>query len=233
MIGVGLPRFVAYSALSALLWAGTWGGLGYFAGEALQRVTDQSEHVGRILLASVVAGLVVYLLVKWTQRQRFLRSLRAARISQEALKEHLDSGEPIVIVDLRSELDARAVPLDHPGVAADGPRGARGTPSGDPAGPGRCPVLLLTERGDERPGGAGSATTRGDPGETPGGWLPGVARARVPGGTTAVPRAVTDRSWRLCVEDVDAFGKRACMNERRVDRRSIRDVDPVRRRSTC
>jgi hypothetical protein len=28
----------------------------------------------------------------------------------EALKEHLESGEPIVIVDLRSELDARAVP---------------------------------------------------------------------------------------------------------------------------
>lgn len=115
MIGVGLPRFVAYSVLAALLWTGTWGGLGYFAGEALQRVTDQSEHVGRILLASVAAGLVVYLLVKWTQRQRFLRSLRAARISQEALKEHLESGEPIVIVDLRSDLDARAVPWIIPG----------------------------------------------------------------------------------------------------------------------
>lgn len=115
MIGVGLPRFVAYSALAALLWAGTWGGLGYFAGETLPRVTDQSEHVGRILLASVATGLLVYVLVKWTQRRRFLHSLRAARISQESLKEGLESGEPIVIVDLRSELDAQAVPWIIPG----------------------------------------------------------------------------------------------------------------------
>jgi hypothetical protein len=110
MIGVGLPRFVAYSALAALLWAGTWGGLGYFAGEALQRVTDQSERVGRILVASVATGLAVYALVKWTQRRRFLRGLWTARISQEDLKQHLESREPIVVVDLRSELDARAVP---------------------------------------------------------------------------------------------------------------------------
>ena len=34
---------------------------------------------------------------------------------QEALREHLESGEPIVIVDLRSELDARAVPWIIPG----------------------------------------------------------------------------------------------------------------------
>jgi membrane protein DedA with SNARE-associated domain len=110
MIGVGLPRFALYSAVAALLWACAWGGMGYFAGEAVQRATDHSERIGRVLVASVGAGLVVYVLLKWTQRQRFLRSLRAARISQEALKQQLDAGEPIVIVDLRSELDASAVP---------------------------------------------------------------------------------------------------------------------------
>jgi membrane protein DedA with SNARE-associated domain len=116
MIGVGLPRFAAYSALASLLWAGTWGGLGYFAGEAVQRVTDHSERIGTVLVASVAAGLVLYVLVKWTQRRRFLRTLRAARIGQEALKQHLESGEPIVIVDLRSELDADAVPWMIPGA---------------------------------------------------------------------------------------------------------------------
>jgi membrane protein DedA with SNARE-associated domain len=115
MIGVGLPRFLAYSAVAALLWAGTWGGLGYFAGEALQQVTDHSEQVGKVLLISVAAGLVVYVVVKWTQRRHFLRSLRAARISQEDLKQHLDSGEPLIVVDLRSELDADAVPWMIPG----------------------------------------------------------------------------------------------------------------------
>jgi len=116
MIGVGLPRFAVYSTLAALLWAGTWGGLGYFAGEALQRATNQTERVGRTLLASVTAGLAVYILMKWTQRRRFLRSLRAARITAEALKQQIGSGDPVVIVDLRSALDAGAVPWMIPGA---------------------------------------------------------------------------------------------------------------------
>ena len=114
MIGVSLPRFAAYSALAALLWTGTWGGLGYFAGEALQQVTDQSGRLGRILFAFIAACLVVYVVVKWIQRRLFLRSLRIARISQEELKRQLDSGEPVVIIDLRSELDVAAVPFMIP-----------------------------------------------------------------------------------------------------------------------
>ena len=114
MIGVGLPRFAAYSALAALLWAGSWGGLGYFAGEALQQVTDQSGRFGRLAVAFVAACLVVYVLVKWIQRQLFLRGLRTARIDQEELMRQLDAGEPVVIVDLRSELDVAAVPFMIP-----------------------------------------------------------------------------------------------------------------------
>lgn len=116
MIGVSLPRFAGYSALAALLWAGTWGGLGYFAGEALQHVTDQSGRAGRVLVAVVAMGLVVYVAVKWIQRRRFLRSLRIARIDQEALKRQLDSGEPVVVIDLRSELDVAATPFAIPGA---------------------------------------------------------------------------------------------------------------------
>jgi type III secretory pathway component EscU len=114
MIGVSLPRFAAYSALAALLWAGTWGGLGYFAGETLRQVTDQSGRLGRILFAFVAVCLVVYVVVKWIQRRLFLRSLRIARIGQEELKRQLDSGEPVVIIDLRSELDVAAVPFMIP-----------------------------------------------------------------------------------------------------------------------
>jgi membrane protein DedA with SNARE-associated domain len=114
MIGVGLPRFAAYSALAALLWTGTWGGLGYFAGEALQQVTDQSGRFGRLAFAFVAACIMVYVLVKWIQRQLFLRSLRTARIDQQELKRQLDAGEPVVIVDLRSELDVSAAPFMIP-----------------------------------------------------------------------------------------------------------------------
>lgn len=116
MIGVGLPRFAAYSALAALLWAGTWGGLGYLAGDALQHVTDETGRLGQTLGAVVAATVAVYVVVKWIQRRRFLRGLRIARITQDELKRQLDSGEPVVIVDLRSELDVAMTPSVIPGA---------------------------------------------------------------------------------------------------------------------
>ena len=115
MTGVRLPRFIAYSVAAGFLWAATWGGLGYVTGEAVQRVTNESARVGRILAALVAAGLVIYVGGKWMQRRRFLRNLRVAQISQDDVKRALDAGESIVIVDLRSPLDVATVPFMIPG----------------------------------------------------------------------------------------------------------------------
>jgi membrane protein DedA with SNARE-associated domain len=116
MTGVSVPRFAVYSGLAALLWAGTWGGLGYWAGEALPQVTDQSGRLGRGLFVLVAAAVVLYVTVKWVERRRFLRALRIARIGQEELQRRLESGEPILIVDLRSTLDVAAAPVVIPGA---------------------------------------------------------------------------------------------------------------------
>jgi len=61
----------------------------------------------------MISDAMVYVVVKWIQRRLFLRSLRIARIGQE-LKRQPDSGEPVVIIDLRSELDVAAVPVMIP-----------------------------------------------------------------------------------------------------------------------
>ena len=116
MVGVGVPRFALYSALAALLWAATWGGLGYLAGDALQHVTDETGRLGTALGVLVAASVAVYVIVKWLQRRRFLRKLRIARISQDELKRDLDSGKPVLVVDLRSELDVAAAPFVIPGA---------------------------------------------------------------------------------------------------------------------
>jgi len=107
---------VLYSALAALLWAGTWSLLGYLAGDAVQHVTDVSGRLGAALVALVVAAIVGYVAMKWIQRRRFLRKLRIARIGQEELKRDLDVGKPVLIVDLRSEIDVAATPFVIPGA---------------------------------------------------------------------------------------------------------------------
>jgi membrane protein DedA with SNARE-associated domain len=116
MVGVSLPRFVVYSALAGFLWAGSWGMLGYLAGDAVQRVTDVSGRLGGALGVLLAGVIVVYVAVKWIQRRRFLRKLRIARISQDELKRDLDTGKPVLIVDLRSELDVAAAPFVIPGA---------------------------------------------------------------------------------------------------------------------
>ena len=116
IVGVSMPRFVLYSALAALLWAGTWSLLGYLAGDAVQHVTEVSGRLGTTLVALVGVAIVGYVVVKWLQRRRFLRKLRIARISQEELKRDLDAGTPVLIVDLRSEIDVAATPFVIPGA---------------------------------------------------------------------------------------------------------------------
>ena len=116
IVGVSLPRFVAYSSLAALLWAGAWGGLGYVAGDALERVVSQSGRLGTVLAVLVAAVVIGYVVVKWLQRRRFLRNLRIARISPDELKTALDAAAPPLLIDLRSALEVDTTPYVIPGA---------------------------------------------------------------------------------------------------------------------
>jgi len=60
------------------------------------------------------------------RRALFLRSLRIARIGQEELRRRLESGDPVVIVDLRSELDVAAAPVMLPGALRIAPEELEG-----------------------------------------------------------------------------------------------------------
>jgi len=64
----------------------------------------------------VVIGVVGYVTFKWVRRRRFLRRLWIARISADELRLTLDAGTPMLIVDLRSELDVGAEPYVIPGA---------------------------------------------------------------------------------------------------------------------
>jgi membrane protein DedA with SNARE-associated domain len=57
-----------------------------------------------LILAILLAG---WFLLKWVDRRRFFLLLERSRISPEALKERLEQGENLVVVDLRSDLAYR------------------------------------------------------------------------------------------------------------------------------
>jgi len=116
MFGMRLSRFALWDGLGAALWASTFAGLGYLFSEQLERVAAYALRLGTWLVVVVVGGLAGYIAWKYVQRQRFLRSLRIARITPGELKEKLEAGEEMVIVDLRHSLDFDAEPHTVPGA---------------------------------------------------------------------------------------------------------------------
>jgi membrane protein DedA with SNARE-associated domain len=109
-------RFLLFDATGSLLWAGTFLGLGYvFSGE-IDWVAEHLASLGGWLLVLIIAALAAYIAKKFVARQRFLRDLRIARITPEELKAKLDSGEELVIVDLRHSVDFEADPETIPGA---------------------------------------------------------------------------------------------------------------------
>jgi membrane protein DedA with SNARE-associated domain len=110
---LGMPRrrFVIFDVLGAVLWVGLYVGLGYVLHDQLAVAARLADRLGGWAIVIVVAALALYLGIKVTRRQLFLRQLRIARISPEELDAKLRAGEPVLIVDVRHELDVQAHPL--------------------------------------------------------------------------------------------------------------------------
>jgi membrane protein DedA with SNARE-associated domain len=109
-------RFMLFDALGSVLWAGTYLGLGYAFSAQIERVAEHLAALGGWLLVLLLGALAAYIAYKFVARQRFLRELRISRITVDELKEKIDSGEDLVIVDLRHSMDFEAEPETIPGA---------------------------------------------------------------------------------------------------------------------
>src|SRR5271165_6435750 len=114
--GIGLPQFLLFDWLGALLWASAFAGLGLAFSKQLDRVADDVATFGSWTLLLVVGGIGGYIAYKFYQRRRFLQQIAGLRIAPEELKEKLDAGEPVTIIDLRHPLDLLPDPRTLPGA---------------------------------------------------------------------------------------------------------------------
>lgn len=114
VFGVSRLRFVVYDLTGVILWAGLWAGIGYAFSDAIEEVALRVSALGRTAGLVVVGLLIGYILLKYLRRRLFLRRLRIARISPADLKQKLDAGEDVIILDLRTALDVAATPYAIP-----------------------------------------------------------------------------------------------------------------------
>jgi membrane protein DedA with SNARE-associated domain len=97
-------KFLAYDICGTLFWAGTVLFVGRLFHHQVEDILSLLRRTGASLLVIVLIAAAAWITFKSIQRRRFLRKLRIARITPEELKEEIDSGIPVVVVDLRSEL---------------------------------------------------------------------------------------------------------------------------------
>jgi membrane protein DedA with SNARE-associated domain/rhodanese-related sulfurtransferase len=114
-VGIPLWRFVLFDAIGAALWSGVAIALGYVFRDAVGEVIAVFEELGRIGIVLLVAAFVAFVVLKWVQRQRFIRQLRMDRLTVDELNALLAAGEPTTVIDVRSKL-SQAVTGRIPGA---------------------------------------------------------------------------------------------------------------------
>jgi len=114
MLGTSRVRFVAFDTIGSSIWVGAYAGLGCAFNQQLDRAAALLGKLGVWLGVGILVGLLAFVarsLVRW---QRFLHQLRLARITPQELKEEMDSGEKVTVIDL---LGCPYHPSDRNGIA--------------------------------------------------------------------------------------------------------------------
>jgi membrane protein DedA with SNARE-associated domain/rhodanese-related sulfurtransferase len=116
IIKMGWRKFLLFDAIGALAWVSAFTITGYVFSDQLELVAARAAYLGKWLLVILLGAFAAYILWKFYNRQKFLSGLKIARITPEELKQKMDAGEDVLIVDLRHALDFDANPETIPGA---------------------------------------------------------------------------------------------------------------------
>jgi rhodanese-related sulfurtransferase len=104
---VSLWRFIAMDGGGASLWAGVFLFVGWCFSGQVDTIAAHTDRLGEWMGLSLAGVSVIYVLFKFIERRRVYRSLRVARIAPLELRQRMESGETITIVDLRNAFEWR------------------------------------------------------------------------------------------------------------------------------
>lgn len=111
-----LLPFLVFDGIGAVLYNVVVIGIGYVLHDQLDRVVGWFRALGSAAVPLVVGAVVTFWIWRLVQKQRIIRSLRARRLTPEALRLRLDSGEPFSIVDLRTTIAYEVTRQTLPGA---------------------------------------------------------------------------------------------------------------------
>ena len=111
---VGLPSFLGYSTVAALLWSGLPIALGAVFSTEVEHALAWLESMGTGAAVVIAAIVLFYVGIKTTQRYLLIRFLRMVRINAGELRELMGRDPRPIVLDVRSatarKLDPRRIP---------------------------------------------------------------------------------------------------------------------------
>jgi membrane protein DedA with SNARE-associated domain/rhodanese-related sulfurtransferase len=103
---VSWGQFLLFDGLGASIWISAFGTLGYLFSEQLEAIGDVVGRAGFRLFFSIVVAIGAWIGWKYVQRRRFLKKLEMARITPDELRQIVERGDKILVIDVRSEVAA-------------------------------------------------------------------------------------------------------------------------------
>ena len=124
VVRLPLWKFIVFDAIGAALWSGVAIGLGYAFSGAINQVLGIFEAMGRIGLWIIAGAFLLYLAVKWWQRELFIWQLRMDRLTVDELHELMQAKKVGKVIDVRSPM-TQAMTGRIPGAITVDPKNIR------------------------------------------------------------------------------------------------------------
>ncbi|HEX4320289.1 MAG TPA: VTT domain-containing protein [Acidobacteriaceae bacterium] len=114
--GMSMRRFLVFDAAGSVIWSGSLLLAGRLFGDLIEKDPSVLNWLGQFGGALLILGILGFLASRIYRRYSFLRKFRTARLEPVALKEMLDAGQLVYIVDLRHPLELLPDPFTLPGA---------------------------------------------------------------------------------------------------------------------
>jgi membrane protein DedA with SNARE-associated domain/rhodanese-related sulfurtransferase len=108
--------FLLFDSIGSLFYNVVVIGLGYALHDQLDRVVGWFHALGSAAIPVVVGAILAYWAWRIIQKRRILRALRCRRLTPDALRLRLESGDAVRILDLRTSIAYEASRQTLPGA---------------------------------------------------------------------------------------------------------------------
>jgi membrane protein DedA with SNARE-associated domain len=98
-------RFLLFDGAGALLWTTTYIAIGWLFRTELERLADFLFRMGTGFAVIAVVSLAMYIGYRYYRRRQIYSELRMSRIAPWELKERLERGEDLLVIDLRNPVE--------------------------------------------------------------------------------------------------------------------------------